>query len=285
MEISVVVSAYERPWHLERVLRGYAVQTDPDFELLVADDGSGEEVRTTIGRVSEETGREIVHVWHADEGFRKTRILNRSIVVGKGEYLVFTDGDCVPRDDLVATHRALARPGRYLAGGYLKLPGEVSEAIGVAEVEDGRVTDLAWLRSRGWRPGRRALRLTRSPRWGALFDLVTPTAADFHGNNASVWRRDLEAVNGFEGKMGYGGLDKELGYRLRNLGVKGRQARHRAVAVHLHHDRPYREPETLRRNRERMARIRASGQLRAEDGLSELGPDRTLRIERYGEDR
>ena len=37
---------------------------------------------------------------------------------GSGEYLIFTDGDCIPRRDFVATHRELARPGRFVSGGF-----------------------------------------------------------------------------------------------------------------------------------------------------------------------
>jgi glycosyltransferase involved in cell wall biosynthesis len=279
MRISVVVSTYDKPHFLERVLWGYAVQDDRDFQLVVADDGSGPETAALIGRLRGETGMEIVHVWHEDRGFRKTEILNRAIVAAAGDYLMFTDGDCIPRRDLVGVHRALARPGRYLAGGYLKLPAEVSERIGVDDVVSGRVSDLAWLRARGWRPGRRALRLGRSRRVGALWDRLTPTAAHFHGNNASTWRTALEAVNGFEGEMGYGGLDRALGYRLENAGVRGIQARHRAVALHLHHDRPYRSPEGMQKNRELLDRIRRTGEARARRGLAELEPDPTLRVD------
>lgn len=282
MGVSVLVSTYNRPEYLALVLRGYAVQTDRDFELVVADDGSGDETRRVIVDAAAETGLEILHVWHEDRGFRKTEILNRSLVAASGDYLIFTDGDCIPRTDLVATHRALARPGRYIAGGYLKLPPRVSAAIDRGTVESGRVTELSWLRSAGWSPGRRALRLTRSRVAGAVFDRITPTRADFHGNNASVARASLEAVNGFEGEMGYGGLDKGLGYRLENMGVKGIQARHRAVAMHLHHDRPYRDPEVLDRNRAILARIRRGGEVRARTGIAELGPDATLRVERHG---
>ena len=80
--------------------------------------------------------------------------------------------------------------------------------------------------------------------------------------------------------MGYGGLDRALGYRLENLGVRGKQARHRAVCVHLHHDRPYRRPETVRRNREILAAIRRDRAVRARDGIAELAPDPALRIRR-----
>ncbi len=282
MRFSVVVSTYERPDALALVLRGYAAQTDRAFELVVADDGSGDETRRVISSIGAEHGLDLLHVWHEDRGFRKTEILNRAIVAAGGDYLLFTDGDCIPRADLVATHKALATEGRYVAGGYLKLPPGPSAAVDGAAVESGRVADLGWLRSIGWRPGRRALRLTGSAALGALLDRVTPTRADFHGNNASVARGPLEEVNGFEGEMGYGGLDKALGYRLENLGVRGLQARHRAVAIHLHHDRPYRAPEVMARNRDILARIRREGEVRARMGIAELEPDPTLRTDRYG---
>lgn len=278
MNVSVVVSTYDKPHFLERVLWGYAVQTRRDFELVVADDGSGPETARLIDRMRRETGLELVHVWHEDRGFRKSEILNRAILAAGGDYLLFTDGDCIPRRDLVEVHRALARPGAYLAGGYLKLPQGVSEQVGVDDVVSGRVADLRWLRARGWRPGRRALRLVRSQRLGALFDLLTPTSTHFHGNNASTWREAVLEANGFEGEMGYGGLDRALGYRLDNLGVRGRQVRHRAVCMHLHHDRPYRDPEMVRRNREVLQRIRRGGEVRARRGIDELPSDPTLRI-------
>ena len=280
MRISVVISTYNKPHFLERVLAGYAAQTDRDFELVVADDGSGAETEALVRRFRAEAGLPLVHVWHEDRGFRKSEILNRAIVASGGDYLICTDGDCIPRADLVTTHRALARPGRYLAGGYLKLPARVSERVTRDDVITGRVAELGWLWAQGWRPGRRALRLVRSPALAAVFDRLTPTAAHFHGNNASAWREDLYRVNGFEGRMGYGGLDRALGYRLENAGVRGIQIRHRAVAMHLHHERPYRDPEMMRRNRELLARIRHEGIVRAEQGIAELVPDLTVRVHR-----
>ena len=279
-EISVIVSTYNRPTYLERVLRGYAAQTDPVFELVIADDGSGPETFDLIARTRAETQLSILHVWHEDRGFRKSLILNRAIEAARGDYLLFTDGDCVPRSDLIAVHRRLARPRRYVSGGYLKLPPHVTSIIDLPDVDSGRITELSWLRSRGWKPGRRALRMIRSQTVAALFDFMTPTAADFQGNNASTSRDALCLVNGFETEMGYGGLDQALGYRLQNAGVTGIQARHRAVTMHLHHDRPYRDAAVVKQNREIMARIRKNREIRARRGLAELEPDPTLRIER-----
>ncbi|HEX2208109.1 MAG TPA: glycosyltransferase [Longimicrobium sp.] len=284
MRLSVIVSTYNKPRDLERVLRGYAAQTDRGFELLVADDGSGAGTAAIIDRVRREAALPVIHVWHEDRGFRKSEIMNRAIVASTGDYLLFTDGDSIPRADLVGVHRALARPGAYLGGGYLKLSPEASDAITVDDVREGRFVELRWLRARGWRAGRRALRLVRSPLLAATLDRLTPTAPLFAGNNASVWREAMLAVNGFDMEMGYGGLDRAVGYRLVNLGIRGIQVRHRAVCMHLHHDRPYKDPGVMRRNREILESIRRTGQTRARRGIAELEPDPALRIDRGGPD-
>jgi glycosyltransferase involved in cell wall biosynthesis len=280
MRISIIVSTYDRPRDLERVLWGYAVQTDRDFELLVADDGSTDETAELVARMRSDTRLPIVHVRHADRGFRKSEILNRAIVAAGGDYLLFTDGDSLPRRDLVAVHRALAEPGCYLAGGYLRLSASTSAAVTVEDVRSGRFADPAWLYRRGWRPGHRRLRLVRSRRLAVLFDRLTPTRPLFAGNNTSAWREAILAVDGFDMEMGYGGLDRAVGYRLVNLGVRGKQVRHRAVCVHLHHERPYRSEEVVRRNRAMLASIRRTGEVRAVRGLSALVDDPELRITR-----
>ncbi len=267
---SVIFTTYNSPRALELVLWGFAAQTRRGFQVVVADDGSGPETREVIDRVREEAGMEIVHVWHEDRGFRKTEILDRAILASSGDYLLFTDGDCIPRRDFVDVHLRLARPGRFLSGGYLKLPVTVSEAITPEDVRTGRVADLEWLREKGWRPGRHALRLLRSGTLAAALDAATPTRPTWNGHNASGWRDDLFRVNGYDMEMEYGGLDRALGECLENAGVRGLQVRFRAPVLHLHHERPYVDPEKVRRNRELRARIRAEGRTRAARGLAEL---------------
>jgi glycosyltransferase involved in cell wall biosynthesis len=276
---SVVVTTYNQPRQLELVLWGYAAQTFRDFEVVVADDGSGPETRALVERMRAETGLHIIHVWHQDRGFRKTEILNRAILAASGDYLLFTDGDCMPRDDLLAVHARLARRGRFLSGGYLKLPAEVTAAVDMAAVRSMRVADPAWLRQHGWHGGRHALRLTRSPLLAAALDRATPTRPTWNGHNASGWKDDLLAVNGYDTDMAYGGLDRALGERLENAGIRGVQVRFRAPVLHLHHERPYVDPQKVQRNREFRARIRRDGIVRAPVGIAELPADSTLRVD------
>ena len=273
MRVAVILSTYNQPRWLEKSLWGYASQRHADFDLVIADDGSGPETAAVIERMRRATELRITHVWHEDRGFRKTEILNRAIVASDAEYMIFSDGDTIPRDDFVEVHVRHARPRHFLTGGYLKLPMDVSEAITVDDIRTGRFADVGWLRRQGYRPGHRFLRLLRSPLIAAIGDAVTPTPPSWKGNNASTWREGLIAVNGFDGDMGYGSEDRALGERLLNLGYRPKRIRFRAPAMHLDHGRPWRDPDVARNNDLLIrTRIKRDGEVRARVGISELEP-------------
>jgi glycosyltransferase involved in cell wall biosynthesis len=248
MHAAVIVSTYNSPRALEKALWGYAGQSSRKFELIVADDGSSDETRMVIERFAS-GAMPVHHVWHPDDGFRKCTILNRAIASTDAEYLIFSDGDCIPRRDFVATHLALREPGRFLSGGAVWLPRQVSQRIQLEDVIAGRSTDFQWLRANGLgRKLKDRLRLGTRPRLQRFWDRMTPTHPTLNGNNFSAWRSDLLAANGFDERMGYGGLDRELGERLENAGIRGKQVRHRAVCVHLYHERGYESAEMWRHN-------------------------------------
>lgn len=272
MEIAVILSTYNWPRALELSLWGYAAQTFRDFQIVIADDGSGPETRAVIERMRAEAGLDIVHVWQEDRGFRKSEILNRAILATDRPYLIFSDADIIPRRDFVAVHARLAEPGRFLVGGAVKLPARVSERIGVEDVKAGRATSVAWLLAHGFPPGKHVLRFPRLRAWAWLLDRLTPTPPRFRGGNSSAWREHVIAVNGFDMDMAYGGQDAALGDRLENLGVRPKRIRFRTPAVHLHHERPWRDPEGVRLNNEIRRRIRENRETRAPRGLAELEP-------------
>jgi len=265
--ISVIITTYNHPEWLEKVLWGFSVQDYTNFELVIADDGSEEETATLIDRFRAETGLRVTHVWHEDRGFRKCEILNKAIIASEGDYLVFTDGDCIPRRDFLRVHHSEAEHGHFLSGGYIKLPLSVSKAITVADILEGRALESAWLISQGAPRNRRVARLSHGPRLARLLDLLTPTSPTWNGHNASAWRDDLIAVNGYDERLGYGGLDRELGERLENAGIRGKQIRHRAHVVHLDHSRGYRDEAILRENIRIRRETRRSGRTRAVVGL------------------
>ena len=248
--ISVILSTYNAPAWLEKVLWGYRFQNDCHFEVIVADDGSTPETAQLLSRFSRSTGLSIRHVWHEDVGFRKSEILNKAMLEATGDYLIFSDADCIPRRNFVAQHRKFAAEGYFLSGGLVRLPKTLSEQLDVNDILSGRATNAKWLMAQGLPRDRKTRLLMENERWGQWFDWFTTTRATWNGHNASGWRRDLLRVNGFDQRMGYGGMDRELGERLINAGVRSRQIRHRAACVHLDHTRPYQQVPILELNQQ-----------------------------------
>lgn len=274
---AVILSTYNQPAWLQKVLWGYAAQTFRDFELIIADDGSAQPTADIVNQALPDFPGRLRHLWQEDRGFRKCEILNKAITATDVDYIIFSDGDCIPRADFVETHVQLAEPGRFLSGGVIWLPRIISDRVTRDDIVSGNIASPDWLTRNGWTDGRHRLRLVRG-RLAGLFDRMTPTRPTFNGHNASVWRETLLEVNGFENEMGYGGLDRALGERLENLGLRGKQVRFRAVCFHLDHARGYRNEETIERNRRIRERIRLQREVRARSGIAELVEQAVERI-------
>ena len=268
MRLSVIVATYRSPEWLEKVLWGYLAQSHRDFELLIADDGSEEETARVLARYADE-GVPIRHIWQPDDGFRKSRILNKAIVAAVADYLVFSDGDLIPRGDFLAAHAAYARRDRFLSGGCVRLPPETSRAITRDDVEAGRAFSVRWIRGRGGRASRGWTKLAVPGFAAAAADRLTTTRPTWNGGNASGWRADIVAANGFDERMGYGGQDREFGERLENAGVRGLGIRYRALCVHLDQDRGYADLETIHRNKAIRRHTRSQGVTRTPFGIEQ----------------
>ena len=249
MRVSVIFSTYNQPSWLEKCLWGFACQTRLPDEVLVADDGSTRQTKDLLDQLAPTLPFPIKHIWQPDEGFQKCRILNKAAAQASGEYLIFTDGDCIARNDFVAQHLRLAKPGQFLSGGDFKLPLSTSQFITRAHVESQEAFRPKWLTRHGVGPGLRMLKLLRT-RWAAdVLNWLVPTRPSFNGHNSSCFASDLRAVNGFDENMQYGGEDLEFGLRLVHAGFRAKRMRFSTTCLHLEHGRGYVKPEMLEKNR------------------------------------
>src|SRR3990167_2945779 len=98
---SVILATYNWPEALALVLSGLVTQTEKNFEVVIADDGSEEATKKVITKYQARNIFSIKHLWQENKGFRKCRILNQAIAASRGEVLVFLDGDCVPHRDYI----------------------------------------------------------------------------------------------------------------------------------------------------------------------------------------
>jgi glycosyltransferase involved in cell wall biosynthesis len=246
MPASVLISTFNNPEWLEKVVLGYRSQNFRDFELLIADDGSDASTGALINKMTAVGDLNIRHIRQEHDGFGKCAILNKAIAASTSDYLVFSDGDCVPRADFLQTHMRLRRPGRFISGGYCKLPMQTSKAITAGDIASQRPFDPNWLFVNGCK--RIPLKISAHGVVASVLNFLTPTTPSWNGHNASGWKRDIVAVNGFDERMRYGGEDREMGERLVHSGIRPIQARHLAVCVHLDHSRGYVRQEDFERN-------------------------------------
>lgn len=251
------------------MLAGYSVQTQR-CEIVIADDGSGAETREVVERARKDWGLSINHVWHEDVGFRKCTILNRAIVAADADYLIFSDGDCVPRSDFVATHMALAREGYFLSGGYLLMPKDVSERLTTEHIRSGDASNLRFLESLGLKSTLRLRsRLIRQGPAAKLLDMLTTTRPTWNGHNSSCWKNDALRINGFDERMEWGGEDREFGMRLVHAGLKPIQIRFRTPLIHLYHERGYVREEKVKLNAQIREETKRQRLIATQHGISQ----------------
>ena len=267
IDTSIIISTYNSPKWLEKVLIGYNNQSYQFFEIVIADDGSGQETLDLIEFIQSKVFYPIVHVWHKDNGFQKSQILNKAIQKCSTPYIIMSDGDCIPRQDFVACHVKYREEGFFLSGGYFMLPISISKLISNEDINTGRCFDLKWLKSHGLKRAFKNFKLTAKGFVSWFLNTITPTNASWNGHNASGWKKDILSVNGFDERMQYGGQDRELGERLFNYGIKSKQLRYSAVCVHLDHPRGYKTKESIEKNLQIRSKVKSEKSVWTASGI------------------
>lgn len=231
----VIISTYNRPDALRAVLVSLEAQSDREFLVTIADDGSGPATADVVHEFSERGVLQLRHVWQEDTGFRLAAIRNRALAAGDSDYVVFLDGDCIVARDFVENHVRLAERGFYVRGSRIDL----SEAFARRVLEEG-LPIHTWGFAR-WLPVRlkggadRMSPLLRVP-LGPLRKTGGKRATRAAGSNIAVWREEIAAVNGFdEAFEGYGYEDWELLDRLYRLGVRRKNGRYAIPYYHVWH--------------------------------------------------
>jgi glycosyltransferase involved in cell wall biosynthesis len=101
--ISVVIPVYNRSWELQRALDSLARQTMRDFEVIVCDDGSTEDIRSVLAPF--ESLIEISYLRIENSG-GPARPRNVAIGKARGEWIAFLDSDDWWDDDRLAIVKA-----------------------------------------------------------------------------------------------------------------------------------------------------------------------------------
>lgn len=233
--ISVIISTYNWPEAFRLSLASFLAQTDRNFEIIIADDGSSPVNLQTTRACCSKANVPIAYVHHDDKGFRAGTIRNKAVIQSKGDYLIFIDGDCVVRPDFIARHRRLAETGYFVPGNRVLL----SQLYAREVIEKGillhqkqlpeffllrvqkkinRITSFFYL-PLGF------LRYLQLQKWQKAMTC-----------NLAIWKNDFMRVNGFDELFeGWGYEDSDLVIRLIHAGVKRKEGRFAVPVLHLWH--------------------------------------------------
>ena len=267
--ISVIVATYNRADALDAVLRSLATQSDTNFEVVVADDGSGPATAALVETWKGKLGHRLDHVWQEDRGFRLAEIRNRAILAACGDYCIFLDGDCIARTDFIAGHRRLAERGWFVNGNRMLLARDLTARVLTEGLTPGRWGFAAWLGERLRGDINRIAALLRLP-LGPLRRLRAREWRGARACNLAVWRADLDRVDGFDAEFsGWGREDSDFFVRLMRAGVRRKDGFFATGVLHLWH--PEADRTKFAENERKLSDSLASDRVRARRGLSALG--------------
>ena len=231
LEISVVVSTYQRPGHLRRCLQSLAAQqgVDGKFEVIVVDDGSQDETAEMVAQFRRTATFSVKFTTHPHEGYQLARCRNSGIRASAAPYLLFTDGDCIFPADHLRRHLDARRPRMARAGDCIRLDQPTSERVDEQAIRSGEF--VRWVEPQL----RKSLRRTHLKSLGYQL-LRHQNRPKLIGWNIAVWRDDLERINGFDERFrGWGCEDDDLANRLRRTGVRVASALGYTHGYHLWH--------------------------------------------------
>ena len=231
LEISVVVSTYQRPRHLRRCLLSLAAQQymAGQFEVIVVDDGSQDETAEMVAAFRNEAPFPLKFCTHPHDGFQLARCRNSGIRASLAPYLLFTDGDCIFPPNHLRRHLDARKPGVARAGDCIRIDASTCERIDDESISSGQFVELVDSRLR------RSLRKTHLKSLGYQV-LRHSDRPKLIGWNMAVWREHLEQVNGFDEQFrGWGCEDDDLAARLRMSGVRIATALGYTHGYHLWH--------------------------------------------------
>jgi GT2 family glycosyltransferase len=235
VKVSVVIAFYNNYPLLELILRSLSAQYDGSFDVIIADDGSRQEVVDRINASRDHYPFTISHVWQDDLGFRKNRILNRAVMESSSEYLIFIDGDCVPQRHFIEDHLEQAKRDTCLCGRRVDFRLAEMGSLDLTRPEQV-------FRDNFWRflllaLDRKAKNVEKGVRLkgGLMEGLTNRKSRGIVGCNFSLFKDDLLSINGFDERYeGPGvGEDSDIEFRLRRQGVEMRSLIFRANLVHF----------------------------------------------------
>jgi glycosyltransferase involved in cell wall biosynthesis len=242
--LTLVVAVYKNIAALHLILQSIENQSFKLFEVVIAEDNEGEDMKAFLENATHQYPFPITHISQPDNGFQKDKALNKAVAASTTDYIVFIDGDCILHKHFLKQHYQNRAEGLALYGRRVMLSERLTNDL---NTEGGNNTQLS-KSSKLFESyfSIYSLIINRCKRIDcALYLPFLPskihTQPSIWGCNWSIAKKHLIAVNGFDEdyvKPGCG-EDTDIEWRLLKMGIRLKKIKFRAVQYHLHHIENY----------------------------------------------
>ena len=225
---SLIITTYNRPDALELVLLSVFAQTVLPDEIIIADDGSGDDTRNLIKSMQSISPIPLFHAWQEDCGFRLSASRNNGIKIANYEYIIFVDGDMILDKNFIKDHKKYAKQNYYLQGSRVLMDETLSKVI-----LQNKVTKISFF-SYGIKNRLNAIRMYFLTNLIVIF--TKQNLSRVRGGHFSLFKNDIYKVNGFdENFVTWGREDSEFVARLLNAGINRKNIKFSAIMYHIYH--------------------------------------------------
>ncbi len=238
-QLSVIVSFYNRIDFLINVIASLKIQSFKDFEVIISDDGSAPDVVRKVKELLDQSGLIYQYVFHEDKGFRKTTILNKSVIASRCDYLVFIDADCVLHKHFLLEHFNGREKGTVRSGRRVNLLEKTSHKLSEQNIQSGylgiRILFDLFFESPDY--GLKGFEQGLYFKNKLLRKFLSNKDKGLLGCNFSMYKQDLLLINGFDERFNKAGVgeDTDLHARLLRAGIKVKSITKRAIVYHQYH--------------------------------------------------
>jgi glycosyltransferase involved in cell wall biosynthesis len=228
MKLTLIITTYNWPESLLKVIESIRRQSIPPDEIVVADDGSNNKTKDLIANINKEFAMNIIHSWQEDIGFRVARSRNKAILKSSGDYIVLIDGDIILHPNFIKDHLDFAEPGYFIQGTRALLSKK-----GTIKILDGIKVSFSFFSSE-LKNRKNAI---NSKYLSLIFSSKTNHFQGIKSCNLAFYKQDCLNINGFNNDFkGWGREDSEFVVRLLNNGIKRKNVRFHANQFHLWHN-------------------------------------------------
>ena len=254
--ISVIISHYNNVANLALILDALDKQSVDGFEVIVSEDGQDDATKQFLA--SSAYSFSWYHTTQKDNGFRKNKILNKSIQKAKGIFLVFIDGDCIPHKHFVKAYQKIQNNNKICYGRRVML----SESMTKKLQKQREFSDISFL----------GLVLSGATKIkDGIYSPSLPLTTKERGLKGCNWgikKEFLLKINGFDEVYVQAtvGEDDDLEWRLKGIGLEKQSMKNNAIVYHLHHKRTYQQEGTIINQQLMQERI-AQNKFVCDDGI------------------